>query len=581
MDLRTLITPEQDDMITHYIKSRTGETPVASLDYILREWAEQKGVLYQMLGEQLITSRYICLEAQATDIEFSLNEWMSIDDDAHDFIEHYSRILSDLLDDKKIIYDDFKALYSLVAPKVMTQRKYEEATKTFILPQGNVQLVHGQKITRALRKVCEILGIDGCDDFLTGYSRIYNTVKLEGNLCLSIHPFDYMTMSDNSLEWRSCMSWDEGCYRQGTVEMMNSPYVVVAYLESSHPYYPFEDGGDTWNNKKWRELYIVHPDMITNIKGYPYESEALSTFVVKWLKELCETNLAHRLPSDEERAALYHGDCVASDGDFDFPYAYVDDYQVYTPGRNCYPYVDLPYTDENLSPANVQLKFYTDIMYNDMLHRGTHHYIYANWRCLTFSHILLEINYSGKSECMCCGNFECIQDTEDLLCDDCKYGNKEQCTECEGFFDADEMIMFRGSYYCEHCYEQYIRRDSATSEEDYISNFVAFVPATDDCSQIYTSGDSNSQTVLYLRQSTHRCLIDRLKRLAWEVDDSQISRPWYSYNCANTVYLLPHHLIPYEEVMTKEDAEYVRNLLDRRSERGLSQSPHYFLSHAY
>ena len=38
-------------------------------------------------------------------------------------------------------------------------------------------------------------------------------------------------MSDNNSGWESCMSWrNNGCYRRGTVEMMNSPYVIVAYL---------------------------------------------------------------------------------------------------------------------------------------------------------------------------------------------------------------------------------------------------------------------------------------------------------------------------------------------------------------
>ena len=32
------------------------------------------------------------------------------------------------------------------------------------------------------------------------------------------------------------MSWaDYGCYRQGTVEMMNSPLMVVAYLTAEEP----------------------------------------------------------------------------------------------------------------------------------------------------------------------------------------------------------------------------------------------------------------------------------------------------------------------------------------------------------
>ena len=45
-------------------------------------------------------------------------------------------------------------------------------------------------------------------------------------------------MSDNDYGWDSCMGWmNEGEYRLGTVEMMNSPCIVVAYI----------DGEEAWN----------------------------------------------------------------------------------------------------------------------------------------------------------------------------------------------------------------------------------------------------------------------------------------------------------------------------------------------
>ena len=75
-----------------------------------------------------------------------------------------------------------------------------------------------------------------------------------------------MTMSDNANNWSSCMRWtdrsggvDHGDYCAGTLECMNSPYIIIAYLHN--PKHSFElslyDCNDwQWNSKQWRELFI-------------------------------------------------------------------------------------------------------------------------------------------------------------------------------------------------------------------------------------------------------------------------------------------------------------------------------------
>ena len=61
------------------------------------------------------------------------------------------------------------------------------------------------------------------------------------------------------------MSWfEKGEYRQGTVEMMNSECVVVAYLESTTNM-TIRDG--EWNSKRWRELFVVDENVLANGAG--------------------------------------------------------------------------------------------------------------------------------------------------------------------------------------------------------------------------------------------------------------------------------------------------------------------------
>lgn len=123
-------------------------------------------------------------------------------------------------------------------------------------------------------------------------SMVTNTRKLTGNLTISIHPFDYMTMSDPDNGWTSCMRWeddDPGEYHAGTLEMMTSSSVLVAYLESKERINP-AGMEETWNKKKWRELFVVDKKFLSGIKGYPYKSTVLEDLVFEMISDLAAKN---------------------------------------------------------------------------------------------------------------------------------------------------------------------------------------------------------------------------------------------------------------------------------------------------
>ena len=129
-------------------------------------------------------------------------------------------------------------------------------------------------------------------DFATIYSQIINNKFVSGILCLSIHPMDYMTMSDNGYNWTSCMRWmsdsplDAGEYHSGTVGCMNSYSTVVAYLEGDETWYPLGEDYIPWSNKKWRELFVIDSNFIAGIKGYPYKSSEMEQNILMYLANL-------------------------------------------------------------------------------------------------------------------------------------------------------------------------------------------------------------------------------------------------------------------------------------------------------
>lgn len=125
----------------------------------------------------------------------------------------------------------------------------------------------------------------------TKYSQAINNDGLSGQLCLSIHPFDYLSISQNNNGWRSCQSLD-GEFAAGTLSLMNDKVTVVAYLSNGEDYPIFssinQERMPKWNSKKWRVL--VHIDKTRNrfmfSKHYPLLSPELENEVIEMIKSI-------------------------------------------------------------------------------------------------------------------------------------------------------------------------------------------------------------------------------------------------------------------------------------------------------
>lgn len=241
--------------------------------------------------------------------------------------------------------------------------------------------------------------IQDFDDFRIAISQFTNQRSLEGNLQLSIHPLDYMTMSMNGCNWRSCMSWENGEFRMGTVEMMNSPMVVEAYVASSDKWC-IPDSTYEWSNKKWRELFIVCDECIASIKGYPYCHNPLEKEIIKWIADLAKENLGVTYITDNLITKQWSSDICNQLG----------------------------------------LLFETNLMYNDFGCRpeGSPHTIALN-RNYIKNEEPRRIVYSGATECMICGRVEYLSTVY----------NPEMLFTVEADLHCP---ICAGLYHCENCH---------------------------------------------------------------------------------------------------------------------------------
>lgn len=411
-----------DTYISLYGSSENSSTePTAPLEYRLRFWNKNKRDLFKMFGENFILSKKVELIAEEDDLIEAMKKTLKRQ---YYYIEKYERFVASLYLGNFITSDQETFLFSLTNPTVLVKNIYNGDSFSFSYKDKKIQVQKGMKAIKLMQKVISLSDEDYYKDlfenFKLDHSLCLNQKKLEGTLCLSIHPLDYMTMSDNNSSWQSCMNWREvGEYRQGTVEMMNSPYVVVVYLKSNKDFYFDEDNNQLfWNNKKWRELFIVTDKIISEVKPYPYVNKTLTKYVLDWLKELKGNNL------------------------------YRENYSNITYG----------YTDEE---TDSDIEFETKLMYNDF-QDGYRYLAYLSSNNDLLGNI--EICYSGETECLCCG--ELCNDRGSIFCEDIfchKCNDRWQCPDCGTWLSPDaDTYEYKGQEICMHCYDSYVFKSELT-----------------------------------------------------------------------------------------------------------------------
>lgn len=398
---------------------------VPSAEILEAAWAPQKErYLYPLLGHSLIYQEPITYELSEERIldkiyGLFLDSNSATAQFVREFNEWRNANIETLKETGSEWYVDF-----LLSPPILAQNVYNGLTFFVNCPNGKVVKV--QQGCRPVKTLLRILnmwgGLPHQDAFREEVSVVLTQKRLHGTLCLSIHPLDYATMSDNNNDWSSCMSWEgDGCYRAGTVEMMNSEAVVVAYLSNTTMSMP---GDGTWNSKMWRQLMVVSPKGIFGVKAYPYQNEHLTDAALHALANLAEQNLGWKF--DENTIAFDHNSW--------FEYAHA----------------------EGEEPHQYCFSFKTGAMYNDfgtIKHRAI---IASDWNGNVNedgSPKKFIFNYSGPRQCMSCGSLDgYFNDTVDLACQDCD--DTCYCSNCgERIYDISDMYEVDGDYLCEYCFE--------------------------------------------------------------------------------------------------------------------------------
>ena len=324
-------------------------------------------------------------------------------------------------------------------------------------------------------------------DLQTQASMIIQEDKVCGKLCMSVHPLDYLSSSENTYHWRSCHALD-GDYRAGNLSYMLDKSTIVCYLKTDDKLYKLPNFPDSvpWNSKKWRMLLFLEDEVEALFAGrqYPFASpnaldQVKLLFLKAWKQDVC------------------------------FWSTWMDDYITVFPRKNegRLPQRDVILTDgRNVALGGsvyAMQELVTDAVghrhFNDLLYSSCyvpyycyHYYPKSNRRKLHFSigsavpclHCgKCDINMEASMVCIDCGA-ELGEGEDDYyvycgccqrrvsrdevywnhsiaayVCADCYHHECRECDNCGEVWYNNDMTYLseHEKYVCPHCNEQYQR----------------------------------------------------------------------------------------------------------------------------
>ena len=298
-------------------------------------------------------------------------------------------------------------------------------------------------------------------------SRIIQEDKIEGTLCLSVHPLDFLSLSENTYNWRSCHSLD-GEYRAGNLSYMMDKNTIICYLRGADNVELPGFGPEVkWNSKKWRVLLYVSDDWKMVIAGrqYPFESEVGMDIVLKELLPdagICQKEYGVSDWTGWNNVLL--SEINMTNGlkiSFDSPYIPVgfelmrlDELVIVGEGAKNFNDVLTSSCYKPIYAFKYRLGFWADANGAPMTQRST----------TTFS-------IGGYTYCLRCGVEETLLGADTMMCERCEleHGNSDNdlftfCDNCGRRIYVDDSYVVGDETVCSHCFDKYCRKCECCGE---------------------------------------------------------------------------------------------------------------------
>ena len=513
--------------IVKYSQHLNGEV---NTDDLFKDWRINKSVFIDSWDGKLIQ--------ELGEITFHLSE------------EQRAKAVSNVIDqidylyrESGIGYPDFR-FDDLVSFILENQDNFfENVVKENWKNGDGIEVPKGMKILRAFKYFCNDKNL--LNDVQSVASMAIQNDKITGILCMSVHPFDFLSVSENAHNWRSCHALD-GEYRAGNLNYMADDCTVICYLKSDHksqlPRFP-ED--IKWNSKKWRMLLFFNTDYSFMMAGrqYPFFENSLLLPIRDEVNRMFETKFS---------------------GWFDY-YRTMDTAKSFLEDEDSSHVYEFPYRDKYLCVENrlLSLKKFVQngegaLQFNDLLESSSYtepYYSFQLQRSWSGNYYnspaikrngITKIKVGKKCKCLECGK-EDITMSEAFLCNHCMIDENQaldgdvfgQCEMCGCTYVLEEggyiLNQFSNNInVCPDCLDQATRCEKCG--ELYDSSAIDEMGLCPICSQRYFQKENNKPlTIDTIQFVDFKDIADNNIILHWDVSNQD------DFSAFSEVFYTPHN----------------------------------------
>lgn len=439
MELNMISPSLKSDFIQIISASQGIPKKKLNFDQLFEDWAKSKEYFFKMFGNKLI-----CQSPEK--ITFHLDEKTRLNrvDEFLDWLS-YSFIWSDtknadLAALSEFVYDNKDDFFN---NSLTESYKIKIYLNGYHLSPSYVEIPKGIKVIKAFKYFIKDKNL--LYNIQNKASMIIQEDKIEGYLCMSIHPLDYLTISENNLGWRSCHSLD-GDYRAGNLSYMADSSTVVCYLASENKCNLY---GVDWNNKKWRVLLFFSEQKNYVFAGRQYPFQAMSAL-------------------DKINSIFFKSDKNTSWSKWEEGIAAIEDFPNGTHTEFTFPYYNLGHNIGLVALNDLVIQYSNDLFFNDLIRSNSYKNPYYSVK-INDSNQIISNSLSNK-----------IRIGKEIHCPIChkRYltnTNSMVCLHCEkkiNFIEEDTII-------CECC-ETPVRTENAITVGD-LGNYVC-----PECAKRYT-----------------------------------------------------------------------------------------------
>lgn len=282
---------KEDQELFEQVVFAYGNTYIENIESVLFEWSHNKLQLYRAFGNNL----RVVKEVEVTG--------------DHSFVR------------KEIYNKKQKEVFPIVLSRQLCEKQApqnvieycDRLRSTDWLANGftkcEIKLPSGRKIpvgTRVMRAYGTVMReFNIHNEWFESFKNTISEARTKATnrkikLTFSIHPVDFLLMSQNSNGWSSCFAPGHEQARS-VIELMNAASCLLVYVDNEDV--PFEINGRKLPNMVWRTTAYVNNEMVLMGKSYPFKDSRLTEQAINIVANLVKFQSDGQLrfaTSDEE-----------------------------------------------------------------------------------------------------------------------------------------------------------------------------------------------------------------------------------------------------------------------------------------